>query len=201
MKRLFLVLLCIGLRTEILLAQQGKYDIALSYGFYQTPEYKHARSKYFLAADFDYHILERWTLSTGFLSGQFAYFEDWRNNAFDYNEYTNAKGYESHTYLTGSYSLLHHSKLSIQVGTGLSLFTQRLKYPFAAPSSYGGPSMPGGTIFTAETSFSIVEIPFKLETYYLLTHRVGLGVRVGTFLQFNRPVSGTYFGPQLRMRL
>lgn len=85
MNRLVLFLLCFGLATKTLLAQQGRYDIAVSYGFYQAPNYEHAVNKPFLAADFDYHIVKRWTISTGFLSGQFLYFEDWRSNAFDYN--------------------------------------------------------------------------------------------------------------------
>ena len=201
MKRLLLVSLCMSLATKTLLAQQGSYDIGLSYGFYKAPNYKQAVNKTFMAADFDYHLLKRWTISTGFLAGQFAYFEDWRNNSFDYNEYTNAKGYESHAYLTASYSLIHKRRIKLQAGTGVGLFTQRLKYPFQAPSSYGGPSMPGGTIFTAETSFSIAEIPLKIECFYMLNAWVGAGLRTGTYIQFTRPLSGSYIGPQIRVRL
>lgn len=152
-----------------------------------------------MAADFDYHIVKRWTISTGFLSGQFLYFEDWRSNAFDYNDYTNAEGYESHAYLTGSYSLVHNQKFSLQAGTGVGLYTQRLKYTYAAPSSWSGPrDLP---YFTAEESFSIVEVPVKIEAYYMVASRVGLGLRAGTFLQPNRPLSGSYVGPQVRVRL
>ena len=185
-------------------AQQSKYDIALSSGFYQAPNYQHAVNRPFLAADFDYHLLKRWTISTGFLSGQFAYFEDWRSNMVIYTNYTNAKGYESHMYLTASYSVVCTSNFLVQCGSGMGLFTQRLKYPFREPSSGGSPrgsSGYGADIFTAEESYSIAEVPFKIEGFYMLGTRIGLGVRAGTYIQFNRPLAGTYLGPQVRIRL
>lgn len=199
MKRLLLICLYIGLGAETLLAQENRYDVALSTGFYSAPNYVHATGKSFLAADFDYHLQKRWTISTGFLSGQFIYFDDWRSNTASYDDYTNAKGYEAHFYFTAAYSVIRTSKFSIQIGSGIGLFTQRLKYPYAAPSSYYGPrNLP---FFTAEESFSVVEIPFKLEAFYMLGRRVGLGIRVGTFLQLSRPLSDTYLGPQLRVRI
>lgn len=201
MKRVLLAWLCISLATKPLFAQQGNYDIAVSYGFYKAPSYKQVVNKTFLAADFDYHISKRWTISSGFVGGQFAYFEDWRSNAFTYESATNAKGYESHLYLTLLYSILQSNKLSIQVGSGAGLFTQRLKYPYAAPSSGGAPSQYGGQVFTAEESFSLFELPLRIDGFYMLNRRVGAGLKAGAFLQLNRPVSGIYLGPQLRVRL
>lgn len=200
-KVLILVTLLI-VSSRYVSAQQYRYDVALSAGFYQAPDYKRAQSKQFLAADFDYHLSERWTISSGFMSGQFAYYEDYRNNITWYGDpYRNADGYESHTYLTAGYSLIHNRKFYIQLGTGVGLFTQRLKYPYQEPSSGGSPRGYGGNIFTAEESFTIVELPLKVEGFYMLGTRVGLGVRAGTFVQIGRPLAGTYIGPQVRIRL
>ncbi|MBC3795333.1 hypothetical protein [Spirosoma utsteinense] len=201
MKRLLLIWVCIGLGAKTLFAQESKYDVALSTGFYSAPNYTHITGKQFLSADFDYHLQNRWTISTGLLSGQFAYFEDWRSNAFSYDDYTNAKGYESHFSLTAAYSVIKTDKFRVQVGSGIGLFTQRLKYPYRAASGNLAPNQYGEQIFTTEESFSLVEIPIKVEAYYLLGRRVGVGARAGTFLQANRSLSIFYFGPQLRVRL
>ena len=207
MKGLFLLWLSLGLGVQTLLAQGNRYDIALSGGFYQAPKYTHATNRPFLAADFDYHIWKRWTISTGFLNGQFAYFEDWRSDTFDYQDYTNAKGYESHVYFTGSYSAIQKKKFLLQAGFGIGIFTQRLKYTYREPSSggsprgNGSPEGNGSDTFIAEESFSIAEIPLKIESIYKLGTRIGLGVKMGTYIQFNRPLAGTYIGPQMRVSL
>lgn len=201
MNRLLLFLLCFSLGIKPLFAQKGNYDIAVSYGFYKAPTYTQAVNKSFLAADFDYKLLKQWTISTGFLNGQFAYFEDWRSNAYTYESSTNAKGYDSHIYLTLLYSIIQTNKISIKVGSGIGLFTQRLKYPYSAPSSGGAPSQSGGEIFTAEESFSLFELPIIFDGSFMLNRHIEVGLKAGTFLQFNRPLSGTYLGPQLKVRL
>ncbi|QMW05446.1 hypothetical protein [Spirosoma foliorum] len=201
MNKLILIWFCLCIGTKTLFAQQGKYDIAVSYGFYQAPMYKQAVNKNFFAADFDYYIAKRWAISSGFLSGQFAYYEDYRSNAYSNDDYTNAKGYESHAYLTASYSVIHGKRFSVQIGAGIGLFTQRLKFPYRAAGANLEASHYGEQIFTGEESFSIVEIPLKLEAYYRLGTRFGLGIKAGTFLQLGRPLAASYFGPQLRVRL
>lgn len=207
MKGLCLIWLYFGVGVTMLLAQDRKYDVALSAGFYQSPRYTHAVAKPFLAADFDYHLGKRWIISTGFLSGQFAYFEDWRSNMFSYDEYTNAKGYDAHIRFTASYSILRTNRFSVQVGSGLGLFTQRLKYAYREPASGGSPrgnetpTNNGIKSFTAEESFSISELPIKVEGFYWLGARIGLGLSAGTYLHFGRSLTGTYVGPQLRVRL
>jgi hypothetical protein len=141
------------------------------------------------------------------LSGQFAYFEEWRSNIFDYKDYTNAKGYEAHIYFTGSYSIIQKKKFLLQAGSGIGIFTQRLKYTYREPSSggsprgNGSPEGNGSDTFIAEESFSIAEIPLKIEGIYMVGTWLGLGVKAGTFIQFGRSLSGTYVGPQLRVRL
>ena len=184
-----------------LFAQTERYDIALSGGIYQAPAYQHTTNKLFLSADFNYHAWNRWTISAGFLNGQYAYFDDYRSNAFSYDDYTNAKGYESHIYVTASYSILHTSRFSIQVGSGFGQFTQRLKFPFYAPSSYGSPGIPAGTLFLAEVSSTAFEIPLKVEVSYQANNWMSVGLKAGAFLPIKRSLLGAYVGPQVHIYL
>jgi hypothetical protein len=199
MKRLIFILLLDSFIINKTIAQIGKYDIAISYGFYTAPNYKNSVSKDFFAADFDYHLTKKWTISSGLLSGRFAYFEDWRSNYFSYDEYTNATGYASHYYLALSRSVSYDNRLFLQMGAGVGLFTERLKYTFEAPTSTGTPR--GISIFTAEESFSAFEIPIRVEGFYMLGTRIGVGIKAGTFIQKISTLSGTYIGPQIRVRL
>ncbi len=201
MKGLLLIWLSLGVGVEQLQAQENHYEVTLSSGFYQAPKYEHVTRQLFLGADFNYHIQKRWMLTIGFVNGQFTYFDDYRSNVFSYDDHTNAKGRESHLYLTAAYSIVHTSQFVVQIGLGLGQLTQRLSFPFQAPTSYGSPGLPGGTIFMAELSHHAVEVPLKFDAFYRLNKRIGLGLRAGAFLQFNRPLLGAYIGPQLRVRL
>ena len=201
MKVIFLICLLLCLCTETLFAQENRYDVAVSGGFYLAPNYENAVSKTFMAADFNYLLSKKWTFTSGFLSGRFTYFEDWRSNTFSYDDHTNAEGYESHFYFTAAYSVIHTNQFLVQVGSGIGLFTQRLKYSYREPSSGGSPRGYGGNIFIAEESYSVPELPIRIEGSYRLGRWISVGLKGGTFLHKGPSLIGTYIGPQLRIHL
>ena len=197
-------ILCLALHigsVATISAQQPKYEVGLSYGFYKAPDYKQAVNKPYLGADFDYAISDRWTVSSGFMSGKFAYFEDWLSNAYRYDSYTNADGYESHATFSVLYSVIRSNKFLLKVGSGIGLFTQRLKYPYASPSSGGAPSQVGGDVFISEESKSYVELPVKVVGYYQVIPRIGVGFKAGLYVLSTGNTAGLHVGPQIRIGL
>jgi hypothetical protein len=196
MKAFFSTLLCIT--SLSVFAQQKTYDVAISYGAYNSPSFDQNRTKDYFAADFDYHLSKRWTVSSGFMTGRFNYYDNTRSNAptaiLYTNDNTNARGYELHGYAMAKYSVVNTSQFTLQIGIGAGFFNQRLQYPFRDDSG-------AGAIYLTNSSFTDLEFPVSLEAYYLLGSRVGIGVRAGGYIEPDFPIVGTHVGPQIRVRL
>jgi hypothetical protein len=176
--------------------QQSSYDIAVSLGAYNSPSFKQADGKKYFSADFDYHLPRRFTISSGFKIGRFAYYDDVRSNdptsVWGANN-TNAQGEELHAYAMVKYMLVNLNGFTLQAGTGIGLLNQKLEYPFT--------NTPGIGSFTEQASFTDLEFPVSLEGYYLFRNRFGVGFKAGGFVEPDFPIVGIYIGPQLRIRL
>ena len=84
MKKLlyYLILTATSALAQSPVPADRRFDLAATYGFFSTPEFRNATGGEQFGADFDYHLPNsRLTLSAGFLTGTFDYFEDQRSNA------------------------------------------------------------------------------------------------------------------------
>lgn len=197
--KLVLLTLFFIISTSVL-AQQKSYDVAFSYGIYTAPSLKQSHFKEYLLSDFSYRLTKRWTITSGFIAGQFNYYDDIRSNAdSEVTKYTtantNARGYDLHTYALAKYTLVSSKRFFIQTGAGLGMLTQRLKYPYREPCSSGC------AVFIGEKSTTSLEFPIKAEANYLLTDRISLGVITGGFINSVSSNAGFHFGPQVRIGL
>lgn len=196
MKIFFLALMCIS--TSAGFAQPKSFDIAVSYGAYYSPSFKLNERDEYYAVDFDYHLTERWTVSSGFLRGRFRYYDDVRSNAPAAVIYTrgntNARGIDLHAYGMAKYSVIAAKVFTVQLGAGIGLLTQRLEYPYREQSGRGD-------AFIMQRTTSNIEFPLSAEAYYSIKSRLGIGLKVGSLFRPNYPVVGIHLGPQLRLRL
>jgi len=196
MKIFFSTLLCIS--TLACFAQQKSFDIAVSYGAYNSPSFNQTRAKEHFAADFDYHASKRWTVSSGFVTGRFNYYDNTRPNAptaiLYTNDNTNARGYELHAYGMVKYRIISTDRFTLQAGAGIGLLNQRLEYPYREGSGTG-------SVYMNQSSFTDLEFPVSAEAYYLLGNRVGVGLKAGGFIEPDFPIVGLHIGPQIRIRL
>ena len=187
MKTLLLTLLCIA--PLAVLAQTKTYDVAISYGGYTTPVFKQSQFKGYFSADFDYHLTNRWTISSGFMKGEFGYYDDIPLKLANgtYSDKPNSTGFDLHGYAMAKYSLVATPRFTLQAGAGVGFFTGRLAYIYEG-NNY-------------EASFANIEFPISLEGYYLISGKIGLGLKAGCFAQPDFPIRGLHFGPQIRIRL
>lgn len=194
MKIFWLVIMLIS--PVLVQAQQRSYDIAVSYGVYNSPDFKNSNPKKYFSADFDYHLSRRLTISSGFKIGRFAYYDDVRSNdplSVITIDNTNALGEELHAYALVKYKIVEVKGFALQTGVGVGLLNQQLDYPY----SYN----PGISSSTQSASFTDLEFPVSLEGYYLFRNRLGIGFKAGGFIEPDFPIVGIYIGPQLRIRL
>lgn len=198
MKSLLTYLLLI-LSTQWVKAQYKSYDLSASYTFYNPGVFSRIKEIRSYSADFYYHIDKNFTILSGYHQGNFLYFDDVRTNVFpepsEGPNATNGEGYQSHVYLGALYSIYRGAKINIDAGVGLGVFNQRLVYPYQGPSTNAG-----GRIISGE-SFSKLTIPFTATLYYLYNEKVGIGLKVGSYMIPNQGLLGTHIGPQIRCRL
>ena len=181
-------------------AQQRMYDVIVNYGAYESPNLKNNHYKDFFSVDFDYHLSKRWTLGSGFLSGQFRYYEDVRSNnpestILSADGSTNGRGYDFHAYGVSKYSVVNNTHFCLQAGLGVGIVIRRLKFPYREPSSSGGAT------FVGEYSTASIEFPINVEAYYVLSKRIGFGLKSGCFIKTDFSISSVYVGPQIRVKL
>jgi len=190
MRLSLLMLLCLG--PLAVLAQEKAYDIALSYGAYTSPSFKQNTARNYFSADFDYHLSKRWTVSSGFMTGQFNYYDaNHANTPIGSSTVTNARGFQLHGYAMAKYSLISTNRFAFQVGVGAGFFNQRLEYPYQdAQSSY-----------ITQSSFTDLAFPVSVEAYYLVNRKVGIGIKAGGYIEPDFPIVGAHIGPQIRVRL
>ena len=182
------------------LAQQNKYAIEIGYGKYSAANLKQKKSKDYYLANFSYAINNYWTVTSGFTAGQFNYYDDVHSNADTEitkytTETTNARGYDFHSYAIIKYNILSKKSLSAQIGLGIGMLTQRLKYPYRQPCSSGC------EVFIGEVSSTTIEIPVGVELHYSLNNTIGFGMTVGSFINSKFSVVGGHIGPQIRVKL
>jgi len=193
------LLACLCLVPLMSLAQEKTYDVAVSYGAYTSPSFKQHKAREYFAADFDYHLAGRWTISSGFMTGRFDYFDDIRSNdpmsLFNPQDGTNARGYQLYGYGMAKYSLIRTGGFTLQAGAGIGFFNQRLEYPYRVNNSTGGAT------YYAQSSFTDLALPVSLEAYCIISQRVGIGLKTGGYIEPDFPVVGLHIGPQLRIRL
>ena len=197
MKTILFTILCIS--PLVGLPQVKTYEAALSYGAFTSPSFKHQKAQNYFSADFDYHLSGRWTVSSGFMTGQFSYFDDIRSNdpiGIVYpQDGTNARGYQLYGYGMAKYSIVKTEAFVLQVGAGIGFFNQRLEYPYRETYSTGS------SIYFAQSSFTDLALPISLEAYYLFNKRIGVGLKVGGYIEPDFPLVGAHIGPQVRVRL
>ncbi|GAB4032838.1 hypothetical protein [Spirosoma gilvum] len=192
MKTLLFTLLCIAPVSVI--AQQKAYDIAFSYGGYNSPILYHNQFydtrniKAYFSADFDYHLTNRWTISSGFMSGKFGYYDGFSVKLANgtYTDKPNSKGFDLHGYAMAKYAVVAKPRLSLQMGVGVGFYSQRLEYPYE------------GNTYEAAYAADF-EVPISIEGYYFLSGKIGLGLKAGCFVQ--PEIRGVHIGPQIRLRL
>ena len=198
MKIFLSALLCCS--TLAVSAQQKSFDVAVSYGAYNSPSFNQTRAKEYFAADFDYHASKRWTISSGFVTGHFNYYDDTRSNAptaiLYTNDNTNARGYELHGYGMIKYAIISTDRFTLQAGLGVGFLNQRVEYPYRESSATGT-----GSIYMNQNSFTALEFPVSAEAYYLFGNRFGIGLKAGGFVEPDFPLVGLHVGPQIRIRL
>lgn len=192
MKTLLLNLLCVVSMSAM--AQKKTYDIAVSYGGYNSPIlyqnqfYDMKNIKHYFSADFDYHLTNRWTISSGFMSGKFGYYDSFPVKLANgtYTDEPNSRGFDLHGYAMAKYAVVAKPRFSLQVGLGVGFYSQRLEYPYEG--------------HTYEAAYAAdFEVPINIEGYYLVSGRVGFGLKAGCFAQ--PEIRGIHIGPQIRLRL
>ena len=52
-----------------------------------------------------------------------------------------------------------------------------------------------------DSSFTDLEFSVSVEAYYLFNKRVGVGIKVGGYIEPDFPMVGAHIGPQIRVRL
>lgn len=192
MKILLLTLFCVV--SVSVMAQNKTYDIALSYGAYNSPSlyqnqfYDSRNTKHYFSANFDYHLTNRWTISSGFMSGKFSYYDGFPvklANGTSTDE-PNSRGFDLYGYALAKYAVVAKPRFSLQVGVGVGFHSQRLEY------AYEG--------YTYEAAYAAdFEVPISIEGYYLVSGKIGFGLKAGCFAQPD--IRGVHIGPQIRLRL
>ncbi|MFD2937381.1 hypothetical protein [Spirosoma flavum] len=185
MKTRYLILL--SLLSFSLQAQQKSYDIAISYGRYVTPILYQSQVKTYLSADFEYHLTNRWSISSGLMKGTFGYYDGFptkRSNG-TYMEVPNSEGADYQGYVLAKYALVANPRFRLQLGAGVGYYVQHLS--FACESNL------------YESTNADVSLPISIEGYYFVIRGVGLGIKAGCYVQ--PAIWGIHIGPQIRIRL
>jgi hypothetical protein len=180
-------------------AQDKSFDIGISYGAYWSPSFPQSTRDEYYAADFEYHLSTRWSVASGYSFGRFRYYDDVRSNAPNGVIYTrdntNAQGFDTRAYALLKYALVTSGRFNLQLGAGVGRFSQRLRYPYRVGSALTDP------IIFLERTRADIEFPVSLDAYYLLTNRLGVGLKGNLFVSPDFPLAGWQIGPQLRVRL
>lgn len=205
MKKLFhfLMLIATSAVAQNPVSVDRRFDIAVTYGVFSTPNFKDALGGRNGAADFDYYVPNsRFVLSAGLLTGSFAYFEDRRSNdpfaitiirnsiVTNNGSLTNAENSQLHAGFQVKYRIVQTKHFVWQAGAGIGLFNQKLQYPMRDSR---------GTYY-AESSFTDVTFPVSTEVYYRFSPRIALGIKAGAYIEPDFPIVGTNVGPQFRVR-
>ena len=74
------------------------------------------------------------------------------------------------------YLLINKKHFEFKVGTGMGLFTQRLKFPYEEASS-----STSNALITGEKSSTSIEFPIVIEPSFSISKRIGIGIRSGIF--------------------
>lgn len=174
-----------------------RFDVAATYGSLTNPGFKQVTAGDQFSASFDYHLPNsRLTLSGSWLTGKFWYYEDQRSNApdaiilYSRGKELNANNYQLHMGFQVKYRLMQTNAFVWQLGAGLGVFHQRLRYP----------TRQNGNTFLTESSITDPAFPVSTEAYFRLSPRLALGVKAGAYVVPGVPIGGVNVGPQVRVR-
>jgi hypothetical protein len=173
---------------------QDKKDlkISLSTGFFNSKYYTNAKSRQFYNFGFEYSITKRQSLSADYTSGQFRYYDDIRVttpiplSTPGYEKHTNAEARSTFFSILYKYKILDKKKLSVKLGTGLSIITETYTYPVDLPN--------GGFTFQTSSGKGDLSFPLRVDLDYKISKHIEIGIIGGTYIYPDYPLVGQHLG-------
>jgi hypothetical protein len=192
LRQLILLSLSFNLFGQVFSQDQKDLKISLATGFFNSKYYTNAKSRQFYNLGFEYSITKRNSLSADYTSGQFRYYDSVRVTSPiplptpGFEKHTNADARSTFFSILYKYKLLDKKKLSVKVGTGISIITETYTYPVDLPNG----------AFTFETSGGKGDLcfPLRFDLDYKISKIFEIGIIGGTYIYPDYPLVGQHLG-------
>lgn len=180
---------------QVLAQEKKDLKISLATGFFNSKYYTNAKSRQFYNFGFEYSIANRHSLSADYTSGQFRYYDSIRVttpiplSTPGYENHTNAEAISTFFSIMYKYQVLDKKKLSIKIGTGISIITESYTYPVDIPN--------GGFTFETSGGKGDLSFPLRVDLDYQISNHFQVGIIGGTYVYPDYPLVGQHIGLRL----
>lgn len=192
LRQVIILTLFFNLFGQVFSQDKKDLKISLGTGFFNSKYYTNAKSRQFYNFGFEYSITNRHSLSTDYTSGQFRYYDSVRVttpiplSTPGYEKHTNAEARSSFFSILYKYKLLDKKKLSVKVGTGISIITETYTYPVDLPN--------GGFTFQTSSGKGDLSFPLRFDLDYKISKNFEIGIIGGTYVYPDYPLVGQHLG-------
>ena len=200
MVRQFIILvLSFSLIGQVFSQDKKDLKISLATGLFNSKYYTNAKSRQFYNFSFEYSLTRRHSLSADYISGQFRYYDSIRAttpiplSTPGYQKHTNAEARNTFFSILYKYKILDNKKLSVKIGTGISIITETYTYPVDLPN--------GGFTFQTSSGKGDLSFPLRLDLDYKISNHFEVGIIGGTYIYPDYPMAGQHLGLRLSYML
>jgi hypothetical protein len=192
---LLLLILTFNICGQVFSQEKKDLKISLATGLFNSKYYTNAKSRQFYNFSFEYSITNRHSLSSDYLSGQFRYYDSIRVttpiplSTPGYERHTNAEARSTFFSILYKYKIFDKRKLSVKVGTGITIITETYTFPVDLPN--------GGFIFQTSGGKGDLSFPLRFDFDYNISNHFEAGIIGGTYIYPDYPMVGQHLGFRL----